>query len=122
APRAVGPTRQRPAGASDRARRLALARWLTDPANPLPARVMVNRLWHYHFGRGIVATPSDFGAHGAQPTHPELLDWLAAEFVESGWRLKHVHRLIVTSATYRQSAAVSDGGLAKDAQSQLLWR
>ena len=121
-PSAVGPKMQLPANASDCERRLALARWLTDPSNPLPARVMVNRLWHYHFGRGIVDTPSDFGAHGGPPSHPELLDWLAAEFVESGWSIKHIHRLIVLSATYRQSAAANDRGLAADAQARLLWR
>ncbi|HEY1381844.1 MAG TPA: DUF1553 domain-containing protein, partial [Gemmataceae bacterium] len=119
---AVGPPLHLPADAADRDRRLALARWLTDPANPLPARVMVNRLWHYHFGRGIVDTPSDFGRHGGRPSHPELLDWLAAEFVGHGWSLKHVHRLIVLSATYRQSAAASQRGLATDAQDRLLWR
>ena len=88
-------------------RRTALAKWLTDPANPLVARVMVNRIWHYHFGRGIVATPSDFGTMGELPTHPELLDWLAAEFVDSGWSVKHVHRLILGSSTYRQAAKSS---------------
>jgi hypothetical protein len=84
--------------------RLELARWLTDPRNPLPARVMANRVWHWHFGRGIVATTSDFGSTGEAPTHPELLDWLAATFVENGWSVKHLHRLIVTSSTYRQSS------------------
>jgi hypothetical protein len=118
---AVGPKLQLPADAPERERRLALARWLTDPANPLPPRVMVNRLWHYHFGRGIVDTPSDFGRHGSRPTHPELLDWLAAELVEGGWGLKHVHRLIVQSATYRQSPAADERGLAADAQARLLW-
>jgi hypothetical protein len=109
-------------GAPERERRLALARWLTDPANPLPARVLVNRLWHYYFGRGIVDTPSDFGRHGDRPTHPELLDWLAAEFVAHGGSLKHVHRLIVLSATYRQSSVATERGLAADAQTQWLWR
>ena len=85
-------------------RRSALARWLTERSNPLVARVMVNRIWHYHFGRGIVATPSDFGMMGERPTHPGLLDWLAAEFVESGWSVKHIHRLILRSNTYRQAA------------------
>jgi mono/diheme cytochrome c family protein len=90
----------------DQQRRLALARWIADPTNPLTARVMVNRIWQYHFGEGLVSTPSDFGANGARPTHPELLDWLAAEFMDHGWSVKHLHRLIVTSATYRQSAEV----------------
>jgi hypothetical protein len=85
-------------------RRTALALWLTRPDHPLTARVMVNRLWHHHFGKGIVATPNDFGKQGTPPTHPELLDWLAVEFVEHGWSLKHMHRLMVTSATYRQSS------------------
>jgi mono/diheme cytochrome c family protein len=122
APPAVGPKLQLPANPTDLDRRLALAKWLTDAANPLPARVMVNRLWHYHFGRGIVDTPSDFGAHGGKPTHPELLDWLAAEFVQHGWSLKHIHRLIVMSTTYRQSSAMNGDGVAKDAQTRLLWR
>ena len=83
---------------------MALARWLTDSSNPLVARVIVNRLWQYHFGRGIVATSSDFGVRGEPPSHPELLDWLASELIAGGWRLKPIHRLIVTSATYRQSS------------------
>ena len=87
-------------------RRLALARWLTQPNHPLTARVMVNRMWRYHFGRGIVETLSNFGKTGLPPTHPELLDWLATEFVESGWSLKSMHRLMVTSMAYRQSATV----------------
>ncbi len=94
----------RPPNGRSTGRRTALAKWLTDPANPLVARVMVNRIWHFHFGRGIVATPSDFGVMGERPTHPELLDWLAAEFVDSGWSVKHVHRLILHSSTYRQAA------------------
>ena len=94
----------RPAISTGSSGRLELARWLTDPRNPLTARVMVNRIWHWHFGRGIVATTSDFGSRGSPPSHPELLDWLAAEFVESGWSIKHIHRLIVLSSTYRQSA------------------
>jgi hypothetical protein len=84
-------------------RRLRFAEWLVHPDNPLPARVQVNRLWHYHFGQGLVETPSDFGFNGGEPAHPELLDWLAREFVRSGWSVKHMHRLIMTSAMYRQS-------------------
>ena len=103
-------------------RRLALAKWIADPKNPLTARVLVNRLWHYHFGQGIVNTPSDFGRNGAKPTHPELLDWLADEFVKRGWSLKSIHRLIVTSATYRQAGAANSAGLAADAGTRLLWR
>ncbi|MFN8813272.1 MAG: PSD1 and planctomycete cytochrome C domain-containing protein [Acidobacteriota bacterium] len=87
-----------------RGRRITLARWIASPKNPLTARVMVNRLWQQHFGSGIVRTPSDFGRNGEKPTHPELLDWLAVEFVESGWDIKHMHRLMLLSATWQQSA------------------
>jgi Protein of unknown function (DUF1553)/Protein of unknown function (DUF1549) len=103
-------------------RRLALATWITDPRHPLTARVMVNRLWQYHFGQGIVPTPSDFGLNGGKPSHPELLDWLAGEFVAHDWSLKHIHRLIVLSATYRQASASRADGIAADAQGRLLWR
>jgi mono/diheme cytochrome c family protein len=106
----------------DARRRLALANWIVDPANPLTARVIVNRLWQHHFSEGIVATPSDYGANGARPTHPELLDWLAAELVEHGWSLRHIHRLIVTSATYRQASTFRPEAAAVDAQARLLWR
>jgi hypothetical protein len=108
--------------APEQQRRLALAKWVTDPANPLTARVIVNRLWQHHFGRGIVDTPSDFGKMGAPPTHPELLDWLATELVANGWRLKPIHRLIVLSQTYRQSSASNPSALAADADDRLLWR
>ena len=91
-------------------RRKALAEWVTRPDHPLTARVMVNRLWQDHFGRGIVATPGDFGTQGASPTHPELLDWLATELVARGWSLKAIHRLMVTSATYRQSSIAAGEG------------
>ncbi len=111
-----------PADATDAQRRLAFAEWATDPKHPLTARVIVNRLWQYHFGTGLVDTPSDFGKNGATPSHPELLDWLAAELVEHQWSLKHIHRLIVTSATYRQSSRSNPTALAADAQSRLLWR
>ena len=100
----------------------ALARWIADPANPLPARVMVNRIWHYHFGRGIVATPSDFGFNGAAPSHPELLDWLASAYIAGGWRLKPIHRLIVTSAAYRQSSRLDPKAQAIDRDNRLFWR
>ncbi len=111
-------------------RRLALAEWIVDPSNPLTARVIVNRLWHLHFGYGIVGTPSDFGYGGSQPSHPELLDWLAAELIRQNWSLKAIHRLIVTSETYRQaslrqeSAVVQDGTDPKlvDSDNRLLWR
>ncbi|MEW4565889.1 DUF1553 domain-containing protein [Bremerella sp. JC770] len=85
-------------------RRVALAQWITNPDNPLTRRVIVNRLWHYHFGTGIVDTPGDFGLAGGIPTHPKLLDWMAAELLENQWKLKGLHRVIVTSATYRQSS------------------
>jgi hypothetical protein len=106
----------------DQRRRLALAEWITNPTNPLTSRVMVNRIWQYHFGEGLVSTPSDFGANGARPTHPALLDWLAAEFMEHGWSIKHLHRLIVTSAAYRQASDARMDCLAVDAGSRLLWR
>lgn len=94
--------------------RLQLAKWITDPENPLTARVMVNRIWQGHFGRGIVATPNDFGRMGARPTHPELLDWLANEFVEGGWRIKRIHRLILLSSAYRQSSLPVDAAAVKE--------
>ena len=83
---------------------------------------MVNRVWHYHFGRGIVATPSDFGFNGAAPSHPELLDWLASAYIAGGWRLKPIHRLIVTSAAYRQSSRLDPRAQAVDRDNRLLWR
>src|SRR5947209_8357152 len=89
--------------------RSALALWLTRKDNPQTARVMVNRLWQHHFGVGIVATPNDFGVQGDPPTHPDLLDWLAVEFMEHGWSLKHMHRLMVMSWTYCQTSQVSEG-------------
>lgn len=102
--------------------RLGLARWLNDPANPLPARVTMNRTWYYFFGTGIVETPDDFGIMGARPSHPKLLDWLAAEFVDSKWNYRHMLKLIVTSATYRQSGNVSPEKLEKDPANRLLSR
>src|SRR5437867_5535066 len=103
--------------------RTELVRWITDPENPLTARVMVNRIWQHHFGRGIVATPNDFGRKGARPTHPELLDFLANEFVRSGWSIKHMHRLVLCSSTYRQaSSAQNPAAEAKDPDNLLLWR
>ncbi len=103
-------------------RRTALANWLADPSNPLTARVMVNRVWHHHFGTGIVATPGDFGVMGARPTHPELLDWLTADFTSHGWSLKRLHRLIMTSSAYRQSSQQREAAKEMDPDNKLLWR
>lgn len=94
------------AGLPTASRRQALADWIASPANPLTARVLVNRIWHHHFGRGLVRTTTDFGRVGSLPTHPELLDWLAVEFVRQGWSLKALHRLILTSATWMQSSRI----------------
>lgn len=102
--------------------RLELAQWLTDPSNPLVARVMVNRIWQHHFGRGIVPTPSDFGSRGSPPTHPELLDWLAVQFVKGGWSIKAMHRAIMLSETY-QLADLNDAAAARvDPSNELRWR
>ncbi|MDG2123935.1 MAG: DUF1553 domain-containing protein, partial [Verrucomicrobiales bacterium] len=105
-------------------RRLALADWIASPDNPLSTRVIVNRVWQHHFGTGIVATPNDFGMLGEPPSHPELLDWLAAKFVEGGWSLKALHREVVTSAAYRQTARREPDKLAsnEDPGNRLLWR
>ncbi len=103
-------------------RRLALARWIASPGNPLTARVMINRVWQYHFGRGLVRTPNDFGFRGAAPTHPELLDWLAVEWVQGGWRLKPIHRMILLSSAYRMASNSREKALARDPENRLLWR
>ena len=102
--------------------RLELARAIASPDNPLTARVMVNRVWQHHFGEGIVRTPSDFGVRSQPPSHPELLDWLAVRFVDGGWSLKALHRLLVTSATYRQRSDQDAAGFAADPENRLLWR
>jgi hypothetical protein len=104
--------------------RLALAKWIADPANPLTARVMVNRIWQNHFGAGIVSTPNDFGRMGSRPSHPDLLDWLADQFVESGYRMKPLHKLILLSSTYQQSylTETPPAALEKDPEDKLLWR
>ncbi len=111
------------AGVESTGRRTALANWIASPENPLTARVMVNRIWNDHFGRGLVATPSNFGAAGERPSHPELLDWLASEFVRQGWSTKAMHRLIMNSSVYQQ-ASVADPPLAAeiDPQNTLWWR
>jgi len=103
-------------------RRTAFARWVTSPDNPLFARVMVNRIWQHHFGAGLVSTPDNLGQSGAKPSHPELLDYLAAEFVRSGYSVKAMHRLILTSAVYRQSGALREDAFEVDASNRLLWR
>lgn len=111
-----------PLDAPEADRRLALARWIVAEDNPLTPRVLANRLWHYHFGTGIVDTPSDFGVMGGRPTHPELLDWLARRLLEEGWRLKPLHRLIMTSQAYQQSSAYRPEAATLDGDSRLLWR
>lgn len=111
-----------PGEAPEQHRRKEIANRIASTENPLTARVMVNRIWLGHFGTGIVATPSDFGNSGTKPSHPELLDWLATEFVRSGWSIKHMHKLIVLSGTYRQSSTIENIAQAKDADVRLLWR
>jgi hypothetical protein len=112
----------KPATLNSTGRRTALADWLTDSKNPLTARVMVNRIWQYHFGTGIVATSGDFGRMGSRPTHPELLDYLASYFVENGWSLKKLHRLILLSSTYQQSSESQAKAAEADPDNKLLWR
>lgn len=109
-----------PLEANSSLRRKALAEWIASPEHPLTARVMVNRVWQFHFGRGLVATTNDLGLRGGQPTHPELIDYLAAEFVRAGWSVKHLHRLILNSAAYQQSAQRSEEAKAKDPQNLYL--
>ena len=112
-------------GPVERDSRLGLADWLTDNphgAGPLVARVIVNRLWHHHFGRGIVSTPNDLGTQGDKPSHPELIEWLAGRLVRDGWSLKKLHRLIVTSATYRQAGLVTEANRKADPENLLLWQ
>ncbi len=103
-------------------RRLAFAKWLTSPANPLTPRVIVNRVWLHHFGKGIVATPGEFGKLGSEPTHPQLLDWLAADFVSNGWSLKHLHRSILMSTAWRQQSVSDPAKMIIDADNRYLWR
>ncbi|MEC9131221.1 MAG: PSD1 and planctomycete cytochrome C domain-containing protein [Verrucomicrobiota bacterium] len=108
--------------ALEKDRRLQLARWITDPKHPLTARVMVNRLWHYVFGRGLVGTPSDFGKNGLRPSHPDLLDWLADEFLQSNGSIKSLLRILLTSETFKQQSQPRESGLRMDATGELLWR
>ena len=117
------PTEIPPADGHTSGRRRALAEWLTSSQNPLTARVIVNRIWHHHFGRGIVATLDNFGKMGESPTHPQLLDWLAVEFMNRGWSIKQMHRLIMTSEAYQMASAFEDAAdREKDPQDQYLWR
>lgn len=118
----VAPKYELPANARESERRLALANWITSDANPLTARVLANRVWQYHFGTGLVDTPSDFGFLGGKPSHPELLDWLALRLQQHGWKLKALHREILLSQTYRQSAAYREDGARADKDARLLWR
>ena len=118
-PGALSAVTQMPSGLENRA---ALASWIANPSNPLTARVIVNRVWYYHFGTGIVNTPSDFGFNGDRPSHPELLDYLATSFMEHGWSIKWLHRLILASQTYRQSSSMNAKAHAIDAGNRLYWR
>jgi Protein of unknown function (DUF1553) len=115
-----------PAAPESTGRRLALARWLSRSDNPLSTRVIVNRVWQYHLGRGLAGTASDLGTMGEMPSHPELLDWLVSEFVAGGWHIKALHRLILNSAAYRQTAVRSQSdlaaGLRVDPENRLLWK
>ena len=108
-----------PAEAKTSHRRRQFAEWIADEKNPLTARVMVNRIWKHHFGEGIVRTVSNFGVNGQQPSHPELLDWLATEFVRSGWSVKHMHRLMLNTDAYRRSSDDMEANLAKDGEKPL---
>jgi hypothetical protein len=116
------PKIEAPADASTTGRRTALAKWLTDPENPLTARVMANRIWFYHFGSGLAPAPSDFGSMGGRPSHPELLDWLTSEFVDNDWSMKKLSKLIVMSNTYQEASAHREDGEKIDASNKLLWR
>ncbi len=111
-----------PAGAKSSGRRTALADWIVSPGNPLPARVLANRLWQHHFGHGIVRSPNNFGLQGDAPTHPELLDWLAGELADHGWRMKPIHRLIMTSEAYQRSSHGRKEALDRDPGNDSLWR
>ena len=107
---------------SEATRRLMLADWIASEENPLTARVIANRVWQFHFGTGLVNTPSDFGMNGSKPSHPKLLDWLASELIQSSWSIHHLHRLILTSQTYQQDSKVDERAMAIDSNCRLLWR
>jgi len=113
---------QKEEGAKSSGKRRVIAEWIASDENPLTARVMVNRIWHYHFGRGIVRSTNDFGKLGTQPTHPELLDWLASEFISAGWRMKTLHKLIMSSNTYQMSSQNNPDYLQHDANNDTFWR
>ena len=110
-----------PPGAAEGRRRQAMAEWIAHRDNPLFARVLANRIWQHHFGRGFVVNSSDFGYNGGQPSHPELLDWLAAGFVREGWSLKTLHKRVLMSRTYRQSSRFDAQAASRDADNRLLW-
>ena len=119
----MDPVIPRPAqNAKTTGRRTALAQWIVSPDNPLPARVMANRIWQHHFGRGIVRSASNFGFAGDPPTHPELLDWLATEFIAGGWRLKRIHKLILMSQAYQAASTGHPGALVTDPLNDAFWR
>lgn len=118
----IAPSYKLAADGPEAQRRLALANWIVDPANPLPPRVLANRLWHYHFGTGLLDTPSDFGYMGGRPTHPELLDYLAMQVHQNHWHLKPLHKLLMMSETYQQASTYRAAAAARDADSRLLWR
>ncbi len=111
-----------PADAADSERRKKLAEWITHSSNPLFTRVIANRVWHHHFGKGLVKTPNDLGFNGGTPSHPELLDWLATELITNGYSLKHLHRLMVNSKTYRQSSKPDPKTIENDSDNRFLWR
>jgi hypothetical protein len=117
-----GPAYTLDGDAAESERRLRLAEWIVDPQNPLTPRVLAHRLWHFHFGTGIVDTPSDFGYVGGRPTHPELLDWLARQLIDNGWHVKPLHRLIMLSQTYQQASRCREVAAAVDADTRYLWR
>lgn len=121
-PEFIATSYQLPPTATESQKRLALANWMTDDSNPLTARVLANRIWHYHFGTGIVATPSDFGYMGLKPSHPELLDWLTNRLLANDWRIKDLHRTIMLSATYQQSSNHRQNAATVDSEARLLWK
>src|SRR5262249_50810646 len=111
-----------PEGLNTSGRRTALANWLVDPKNPLVPRVMANRIWHYHFGQGVVGSPSDFGVMGERPSDPKLLDFLTSTFMDNGWSVKKMHRMIMLSNAYQQSSAYQAEAAKVDPNDKLLWR